>query len=219
MAKQLRSQATRAAIITGAAGVFNEHGFKRATLEAAAEAAGVTKGALYFHFPSKVELANAVIETQHEISRKYAMAAFARGSSALESLMWMSRGLAEQMCNEVVVSAGIRLSTESGSGELSRDAPYVDWMDAVETLLHEAVEQGDVATTQDPAKLARFIIPAYTGVQLVSDVVHQRTDLYKRVREMWEVLLPAIVVPERAHLASTLPELITQPARVARGTR
>lgn len=219
MAKQLRSQATRAAIITGAAGVFNEHGFKRATLEAAADAAGVTKGALYFHFPSKIDLANAVIETQHEISRKYAMAAFARGASALESLMWMSRGLAEQMRNEVVVSAGIRLSTESGSGELSRDAPYVDWMDAVEALLREAIHQGDVHQTQDPARLARFIIPAYTGVQLVSDVVHQRNDLYERVREMWEVLLPAIVVPERASLATSLPELITQPFRGVGGTR
>ena len=43
-----------------------------------------------------------------------------------------------------------------------------------------------------PELLARFIIPAFTGVQLVSEAFTERSDLIERVHEMWQVLLTAI---------------------------
>jgi AcrR family transcriptional regulator len=42
--------------------VFAEHGFHRATLEAVAAGAGVSKGALYHYFPSKEQLFLALLE-------------------------------------------------------------------------------------------------------------------------------------------------------------
>ncbi len=113
--------ATRAAIIEGAAREFDERGYVGASMDGVAERAGVTKGALYFHFASKADLAGAVIARQHEVSRAYAEVAHARGRTPLESMMWMSQGLAVQMTTEVVVSAGIRLSTEpAGNGSPGR---------------------------------------------------------------------------------------------------
>ena len=68
MVRQDRAKATREAIINGAAAVFEEHGYGSASLTQVSEAAGVTKGALYFHFKSKDDLARAVIEEQHRIA-------------------------------------------------------------------------------------------------------------------------------------------------------
>ena len=47
-------------------GRFRRHGFRRSSIEQAAEAAGLTRQALYHHFKSKEALFRAVIERVHE---------------------------------------------------------------------------------------------------------------------------------------------------------
>jgi len=186
--RQQRAVATRAAIIDAAAG-----GYVGASMDAVAERAGLTKGALYFHFTSKADLAGAVIARQHEVSRAYGEAAAARGTTPLEVLMWMSQGLASQMVHEVVVSAGIRLSTEAATADVARQDPYTDWIAVVTDLVRRGIDAGEVDPAWDPELVGRVVIPAYTGVQTVSDVLADRTDLYERLRELWTVLLAAIV--------------------------
>jgi TetR/AcrR family acrAB operon transcriptional repressor len=51
-----QSQETRRAIIDAARDVFFEHGVARTSLEQIAAAAGVTRGAIYFHFVDKAAL-------------------------------------------------------------------------------------------------------------------------------------------------------------------
>jgi AcrR family transcriptional regulator len=57
-----RRARTRAALLRAAGRVFAEHGFHRATLEAVAAEAGVSKGALFHYFPSKEQLFLALLE-------------------------------------------------------------------------------------------------------------------------------------------------------------
>jgi AcrR family transcriptional regulator len=53
-------------ILDAATLVFRRHGFRRSSIEQAAEAAGLTRQALYHHFDSKEALFRAVIERLHE---------------------------------------------------------------------------------------------------------------------------------------------------------
>jgi AcrR family transcriptional regulator len=53
-------------ILDAAMLVFRRHGFRRSSIEQTAEAAGLTRQALYHHFKSKEALFRAVIETVHE---------------------------------------------------------------------------------------------------------------------------------------------------------
>src|SRR5436853_5768959 len=53
-------------IIDAAMHVFRRHGFRRSSIEQAAEAAGLTRQALYHHFKSREALFRAVIERLHE---------------------------------------------------------------------------------------------------------------------------------------------------------
>ncbi|UCV17756.1 TetR family transcriptional regulator [Ferribacterium limneticum] len=64
MAKKTKSEAenTRKKIIEAARGVFLERGVIRATFENIAKAAGVTRGAIYWHFSNKAELFFAMRE-------------------------------------------------------------------------------------------------------------------------------------------------------------
>ena len=62
MARQERAIRTRQVILEAAGAVFDEHGYAATTISMVLERAAVTKGALYFHFPSKESLAQAVLD-------------------------------------------------------------------------------------------------------------------------------------------------------------
>lgn len=64
MARKTKAEAqqTRQQIIEAARDVFHEHGVARSTLEQVACRAGLTRGAVYWHFKDKTELFQAVRE-------------------------------------------------------------------------------------------------------------------------------------------------------------
>lgn len=53
---------TRERILTTAAGLFSEKGFNATSIRDIADALGVTKAALYYHFASKDEILRAIVE-------------------------------------------------------------------------------------------------------------------------------------------------------------
>jgi TetR/AcrR family acrAB operon transcriptional repressor len=56
------AEATRARILDAAEQLFERAGVARTTLQEIAQAAGVTRGAVYWHFKDKVDLFNAMME-------------------------------------------------------------------------------------------------------------------------------------------------------------
>jgi TetR/AcrR family acrAB operon transcriptional repressor len=71
----------RTRILDAAMLVFRRHGFRRSSIEQAAEAAGLTRQALYHHFKSKEAVFRAVIEQLHE----NALAAEIAAANAVEN--------------------------------------------------------------------------------------------------------------------------------------
>src|SRR5262249_27444487 len=107
--KQHRAMVTRDRILLGAAQVFDRYGYSTTTLNDVIAQAGVTKGALYFHFSSKEDLASAVIEQQHTLSVAPARRLLDESvPGGLESVIRLSQGLASQLTSDVIVRAGIR---------------------------------------------------------------------------------------------------------------
>jgi AcrR family transcriptional regulator len=206
MVQQERARVTRDVIIAGAARAFENFGFGMASLADIIAEAGVTKGAVYFR--SKDEIARAVIEEQHRLSYESGQQILALGRPGLETMILMSGDLARQLMTDPVVKAGIRLTTEVSNFDRPVLDPYRDWLNTFESLIHRAIAEGDVRADLPAEKLARFIIPAFTGVQLVSDTFAKREDLLQRVREMWEILLPGIVSADRYPGLKPVEELI-----------
>lgn len=210
MVKQARAQATRDAIILGAAETFERSGYGLSSIADIATASSVTKGALYFHFQSKDDIARAVIDEQHERAFTAGSEIMAKKLPALQTMVLLCAGLAQQLLTDPVVKAGIRLTTDRSGFEQPVDGPYDDWLRAVEELTVRGIAEGDIAATVNPSMFAHFLIPTFTGVQLVSETLTDRADLLQRVRELWIVLLPGIVPPERYEALSTLPLLVPE---------
>lgn len=197
MARQARSVRTRDTIIRAAADMFERYGYGGTSLSDVISHAGVTKGSLYFHFASKDELAHAVVSEQHTMWMDQANTFTALPVPAMEGLVRMSFGLAEQLIEHPVVRAGIRLTLENGTFQRPRSDPYRDWIGVVESLLRRAGTERELRASVDPSRGARFLVSAFTGIQLVAQVLEERKTLLDRVDEMWGLLLPGLVVSKK----------------------
>jgi len=193
MVLQDRAKATRGAIVVGAAAVFEEHGYGSASLTQVSEAAGVTKGALYFHFQSKEDLARAVIEEQHRIVVAESESILAGDWPGLTAMILLCRAFGLQLVHEPVVRAGIRLTFEATAFGPPVRGPYEDWIAVMEQLTERAKAELQVRPSIAAGTFARYLVASFTGVQMVSGVLTDRADVMQRIEEMWEIVLPGIM--------------------------
>jgi len=196
MVTQQRSLISRTAIITAAAHVFVRRGYAASTIALISEEAGLTKGAIYFHFSSKDLIARAVIEKQQETIALIS-ASFDMSQSSLAILVLATRDLGRRMQSDIVVRAGLQLAVEVGVFGDPVTSTYADWSDMVRVLVQGAIEQGDVRRNVDPEVFVRFFISAFTGIQIVSGVTTDLEDIQLRINDLWEVVLPGVVLTGR----------------------
>ena len=81
-----RGAATRARLLEGAAELISEGGYSAASVAAIADRAGVSAGALYRHFPSKVDLLSELLRNGAALELKAMYAAGAAADTHLERL-------------------------------------------------------------------------------------------------------------------------------------
>lgn len=196
MVKQDRAIATRRQIVRGAAEQFDRAGYEGASLNEIVDQSGLTKGALYFHFKSKDDLAAVVIEEQHRISMNAVAAITGTDAPALEQIVMLAHEMGREIIDDPIVRAGIRLTLEM-SASTGPAKPYLDWIDSCAKVFQAAINEGDICDTVDATELAHYFVSAFTGVQLVSNVLTQRCDLETRLDQMLTFLLTSIVPPRR----------------------
>lgn len=201
MTQQQRAQVTRERAIDGAAAVFARLGYAAASISDISAETGVSKGSLYFHFSSKEEIARAVIELEQELGKQSAERVIAASASSLEATMGLCADFAHWMSTSILARAGVRLTTETTTFDPPLRGPFEDWIPLIASLLGGAQAEGDLREDVDPATVAHFVIPAFTGVQMASGVLTGYEDLVRRVREMWVVILPGVVRAERLEAA------------------
>ncbi|MCD0484544.1 TetR/AcrR family transcriptional regulator [Streptacidiphilus sp. ASG 303] len=204
MAQQARALETRRLILQGAAMVFDEMGYDAASIKEILSRVSVTKGALYFHFPSKEDLARGVLEEQtlhlHVPSQ----------ASKLQEVVDLAMAVAHALPNDATLRAGSRLAMERGSVDFAAHSPFLAWAKVCEELLEQAKRDGEVLPHVDCRETAELIVGSFTGIQAFSQVSSGLMDLEKRVSAMWKHLLPSVAVP------AALARLDTGPDRGAR---
>lgn len=194
---QARAEHTRESIIKAAAEMFDRFGYGATSLGDIITQAGVTKGALYFHFASKEELAQAVVQEQHQIWIRLARDFAARNLPPLEALIAMSYSLAAQLYDHPVVRGGIRLTLENGTFQRPRPDLYLDWITITTELLDRAVAHLDIQSTVRTAQVAQVVVSSFTGMHLVAQVLDDRRGLGKCLADMWQVFLPGLVTTRK----------------------
>ncbi|MEU6987929.1 ScbR family autoregulator-binding transcription factor [Streptomyces sp. NPDC046324] len=188
MVKQERAIQTRKTILSAAARVFEGRGYQAATISEILTAAGVTKGALYFHFPSKEHLAQGVL---HEQDQSLPIPARACKIQELVDTVMLH---AYRLQTDPMVRAGVRLSLDQQAHGLDRSGPFTRWAGIVRDLLEEAQAQGELLPNVVPAETADAMVGAFAGVQAMSQAVCEYQDLLRRVSHLLRHMLPSIAV-------------------------
>ncbi|MEV7026583.1 ScbR family autoregulator-binding transcription factor [Kitasatospora sp. NPDC093558] len=206
LVRQERAVQTRRSILEAAASVFDEFGYEGATIGEVVARAGVTRGALYFHFASKRDLALGVVEEQ-----------FVRGplperSCKLQEFVDTGMVLAHLMPRDALLSAGARLSLgQDLFGDL-RGGAFEGWINRGEEMLAVAKERGELLPHVVPAETAWLLMGAWTGVQIQSQKLTGRADLERRVAGLYQLVMPSIAMPG---VLATLDLAADRGARVA----
>lgn len=163
---------TREKLLTAAFEEIYRRGFQAASLDTILAAAGVTKGALYHHFPNKAALGHAVVD---EVIKPILLSDWLDPvtRSARDPLAGMTRALRNKAT--VMVSGGYvalgcplqnlaqEMSPVDESFRRRINAVFDEWRAGFTTALERGQAEGTVRTDVDAAKTADFIVAAVEG--------------------------------------------------------
>jgi TetR/AcrR family transcriptional repressor of nem operon len=195
-ASEGRAGGTRQRLIAAASRQFAHRSYSMVSLDDILAEAELTKGAMYFHFPSKQALALAIIDELTEMSTATVTELLARKMSGLETLTDLVYRLAVQDTQHEVARAGVRLLETLDNTTDTPTALWHSWIDFVTTLIRKAVTEGDVIDHHDPQDIAKMLVALEVGIRRISDP-DQPEQRLENLEKAWILALPSITNPDR----------------------
>ncbi len=188
MAKQQRAERSRRAILDAAAGEFDQHGYEGARLDRIVEQSGLTKGAMYFHFSSKRELAVALIEEKYANWPAVIAEVSGSGLRGVAAVSALTHRVAAVFIGDVRVRAAMKL-TQTVVPPTPDDNPYERWIGILTVFLQQAVDDGELVDV-DPRELAVVGVQAFFGAYMIADELGRLATFDDDVTRLWGALLP-----------------------------
>ena len=157
---------TRQRLLAAAARLFARNGFDATSVEDVAEAAGYSKGAVYYNFASKDELFEALVE--ESISQMIAglESALAGAHTIDEKLAAMQRVLTEEERHSGGQQLELEVITQAlRDRKLRRTVgkAYTQMRDAIATLIAQQYAEAGVKPPLSPEHLAIAIVAGSLG--------------------------------------------------------
>ncbi|MEW9532072.1 ScbR family autoregulator-binding transcription factor [Microbispora sp. NPDC049125] len=195
MARQERSHITRQRIVEAAAEVFARNGFAGTSLNDIGRASGMTKGALYFHFSAKEDMATAVQQQGGQRLRALAGQLASRELPLIQALIDMTHVLLRWLDEEPTLRASFRLARERGAD----DGPagvYNGWLRLAVDLLARARTLGELHPGVREDSYTIIVVAIGVGLEGLACAGLPRARMTAALTAMWESLLPALVSDE-----------------------
>ena len=192
MVKQERAVRTRQALMKAAAAEFDRHGYDGTSLSAISKAAGLSIGAVTFHFPTKVHLADAVQEEGRSVTVAALERLAAEPMTPLRMVIDLTLELTRLMEQEPAVRSTIRLSRERSAAVSWSDS----WLPTVRSLLDRAYESGQLHTDALPADVTTLVehltsgAEAYLRSRMGSDPAFESA--VAQLKRVWRLALAGV---------------------------
>ena len=165
MVKQERAVRTRRALIRAGAEAFATEGFVTASLTAISRRAGVSTGALHFHFESKKALARAVEHEAAQAVGRITREAVELDGGALESVMTATHALMGRIADDLVVRAGFALSDDLDPGE--EVSARQKWQRWIEETVQRAERDGQLTEGVSAQAAAAALVAVTVGLEVL----------------------------------------------------
>lgn len=199
-----RGPLTRQQILDASLRLFSERGFARTTVRDIARMAGITDAAIYYHFESKRDLLEALVEERGFVSSLKDLERFEADAPLNDAIVWMASGAIALMDDN---REFLRLIIMEGLGgdeaALEQYRRLIDlWERALTTVLERYESKGELPKNS-PGDLARHIIYVILMTfqeSLLGRHVPAAADAEERRESLTAFLAPALtrILNERA---------------------
>ncbi|WP_437662724.1 TetR family transcriptional regulator [Sorangium sp. So ce1182] len=183
--------ATREQILDAALRVFSRKGYSAATLQDVAAEAGLTRGAVYWHFKGKVELYTALVSERFARANEVLAEALSPRYSPLESIeRLLTRSLEyleEDPEYRAVLSISLfktELTPELEPGFQQKIASMRRLVDAVADLVRKGIAAGEIDRATDPRAAALAAVSLVNGATALHLMDPKVLDSKAAVRRM-----------------------------------
>jgi TetR/AcrR family transcriptional regulator, transcriptional repressor for nem operon len=162
---------TREVLLQAAFEEIHRTGFQAASIDAILARTGVTKGALYYHFPTKTQLGYAVVE---EVVRQRILQRWGHelgeGEDPIAHLIEKLRFEAKHCWPLEALQVGCPVNNLANEmspideGFRQRiEQVFHDWKDIIAQLIHQGQKHGHVRADVKPEQVATFFVAAVEG--------------------------------------------------------
>lgn len=194
------AQVTRESLLDAAEEIFLEQGVSRTTLDSIAQRAGVTRGAIYWHFRNKTDLFNAMLdrvrlpmaELLGELREDDDSAPFAQlRELCLFALHKLVSDARHRRVHTILFHRCERVD-EINSSVRRQDAMIKEALASLTRYFKSEAERGNLRAGTTPATAARAVHVFMTG--LYSDWLRnpEAFDLKRRAKSLIDVLLAGL---------------------------
>ncbi|MBL7487988.1 TetR/AcrR family transcriptional regulator [Frankia sp. AgB1.9] len=169
-----KGEATRAFLLKTAGRVFAERGYAGTTMADLIEASGLTKGAFYFYFRSKADLALAVLTDQKTRWLDRITTRLAAEPRAVDQLGALLPAMLDLIANESGAWSVTRLTRELATEPTLTNIvgePMAEWVGMVADIVRRGQDDGDLRADLDPDDVAVVLVAAFDGLKSMSDIL------------------------------------------------
>ena len=193
------AEVTRAAVLKAALAVFSAKGYSAATLDDVASAAKVTRGAIYWHFKSKADLYNTLVEELSARGASVVQQAVAEGGTFIEIL----RRIFVRLCAVIeddkearaVMELGLfktGLAPELQSGRKKQLEAGTAQIEFIAEAMRQGIAQGVLRNDLEPADMARAFIAFENGAIQLWLVSPKSFSLKKSAEAFADILIAGL---------------------------
>lgn len=194
--QQHRARITREVIVEAAAAEFSRRGFGGASVNAILEASGRTKGAMYFHFHSKHDLAVAVVDAAAHRYTAIAEPWRTAPQDPVNALAGLIGELIAAIAEERVLRAELRLGIDPDFPSDTATRASQGWETVAHELAHAAEQAGCFTAPFDPPRFVAAMASMLAGCGIMADITDDPIALRGRFHEATDAVVVAMTTPD-----------------------
>jgi AcrR family transcriptional regulator len=184
-----RGRSQRERVLRAAMDIFSTQGYRGASLDAVAEAVGITRQGLLHYFPSKVELLLGVLDLRQEEDHDRIQRMFDRSQGMADVLLTLARR--NQTRPELIRMFTI-LASESVDADHPGHAWFVDRYRGVRSRMIERIAEeqraGTLTGALAPESITVLLIAVMDGLQIQHLLDPRAVDLVKPLEDLLGLL-------------------------------
>jgi AcrR family transcriptional regulator len=190
------ADSTRQQILRAAEREFARRPYSVVSLDDIIARAGVSKGAMYFHFQSKLALAMTIVDEQCEQVRVWFTQRLSYRLSGLESLVETTYFLGTQDIHSVGIRAGLNLLEQIGRRDGVQAKVFMQWSPAITAMVQRGIADGDIDDNTRVDGVTRLLIMVYLGLRRTADLDSPQ-EFFADLESAWLLTMPGFTNSER----------------------